>query len=197
MPLKTCRCPRLIRPGLSRIEPPDLRHSLRRSAGCSRACLSTINRHCQQQIRTSHLSFAPRRRLAILTCLERYHSNLVSATRIRHGLGTRRSSRMLHLVGATDRFISREFPRIMCHSPSAFAPVWSGALSGDGHFLRHAGRHGMLGGLQPDLVGDARRLIVTSRSTGLLCAAGFFVAVNASMFICLPSALYRILHIRR
>lgn len=108
--LKTLPVPRLIALEVDRASPPDLDQlRLKLSAGFKGVSLDD-HRHWQQQIRTVTRSFALGGLMILLLVAAATVAVIVSATRSAMA-SNRDIVEVLHFVGATDRFISREFER--------------------------------------------------------------------------------------
>lgn len=108
--LKTLPVPRLIALEIDRASPPDL-DGLRQklSTGFKGVSLDD-HRHWQQQIRKVTRSFALGGLMILLLVAAATVAVIVSATRSAMA-SNRDIVEVLHFVGATDRFISREFER--------------------------------------------------------------------------------------
>ena len=102
--------PRLIAIELDRVGPPDLEACAKRSASSSRASSLDDHRQWQQQIRTVTRSFALGGLAILLLVAAATTAIIVSATRSAMA-SNRDIVEVLHFVGATDRFIAREFEK--------------------------------------------------------------------------------------
>jgi cell division transport system permease protein len=128
--LKSLPVPRLIALEIDRNSPPDL-DALRQklTTGFNGVTLDD-HRHWQQQIRTVTRSFALGGFMILLLVAAATIAIIVSATRSSMA-SNRDIVEVLHFVGATDRFIAREFER---------------------HFLKLGVRAGLVGALAAGLV---------------------------------------------
>ena len=128
--LKSLPVPRLIALEIDRNSPPDL-DGLRQKLGSSfKGVTLDDHRHWQQQIRTVTRSFALGGLMILLLVAAATVAIIVSATRSSMA-SNRDIVEVLHFVGATDRFISREF---------------------ETHFLKLGIRAGLVGALSAGLV---------------------------------------------
>jgi cell division transport system permease protein len=106
--LKSLPVPRLVALEIDRSSPPDL-DALRQALGAKFKGVSLDDhRHWQQQIRTVTRSFALGGLMILLLVAAATVAIIVSATRSSMA-SNRDIVEVLHFVGATDRFIAREF----------------------------------------------------------------------------------------
>jgi cell division transport system permease protein len=128
--LKSLPVPRLIALEIDRNSPPDL-DALRQKLGTQfKGVTLDDHRHWQQQIRTVTRSFALGGLLILMLVAAATIAIIVSATRSAMA-SNRDIVEVLHFVGATDRFIAREFEK---------------------HFLKLGVRAGLVGALAAGLV---------------------------------------------
>ena len=136
--LKSLPVPRLIALEIDRGSPPDL-EGLRQKLGAqSPGVTLDDHRHWQQQIRTVTRSFALGGLMILLLVAAATIAIIVSATRSSMA-SNRDIVEVLHFVGATDRFIAREF---------------------ESHFLKLGIRAGLVGATAAGLVFLAAPLAV-------------------------------------
>src|SRR5690606_16534141 len=108
--LKTLPVPRLIALELDRTQPPDVA-ALREALGKQfKGVTLDDHRHWQQQIRTVKRSFALGGLAILILVASATTAIIISATRSAMA-SNREIVEVLHFVGATDRFIAREFER--------------------------------------------------------------------------------------
>ena len=127
--LKSLPVPRLIALEIDRNSPPDL-DALRQKLSAWTGVTLDDHRHWQQQIRTVTRSFALGGFMILALVAAATIAIIVSATRSSMA-SNRDIVEVLHFVGATDRFIAREFER---------------------HFLKLGIRAGLIGAIAAGLV---------------------------------------------
>ena len=136
--LKSLPVPRLIAIEIDRGSPPDL-DALRQKLGAQSPSVTLDDhRHWQQQIRTVTRSFALGGLMILLLVAAATIAIIVSATRSSMA-SNRDIVEVLHFVGATDRFIAREF---------------------ESHFLKLGIRAGLVGATAAGLVFLAAPMVV-------------------------------------
>jgi cell division transport system permease protein len=106
--LRSLPVPRLIALEIDRGSPPDLDSLRQRLSGQFKGASLDDHRHWQQQIRTVTRSFALGGFMILLLVAAATIAIIVSATRSSMA-SNRDIVEVLHFVGATDRFIAREF----------------------------------------------------------------------------------------
>jgi cell division transport system permease protein len=153
------------------------------------------HRHWQQQIRTVTRSFALGGLAILLLVASATTAIIISATRSAMA-SNREIVEVLHLVGATDRFIAREFERHFLSLGIRAGLV--GAICAMAVFFTMPALMELLGGGTVSMA-DLRRLV----GTGGLDAPGYvllgFVVVVIAGLCMLTSrfGVYRILHARQ
>ena len=128
--LKSLPVPRLIALEIDRGSPPDLEGLRQRLTTQFKGVSLDDHRHWQQQIRTVTRSFALGGLMILLLVAAATIAIIVSATRSSMA-SNRDIVEVLHFVGATDRFIAREF---------------------ETHFLKLGVRAGLVGAISAGLV---------------------------------------------
>ena len=190
--LKALPVPRLIAIGLDRKTPPDLAELRRELTKQYPGVVLDDHRHWQQQIRAVTRSFALGGLAILMLVGAATTAIIVSATR--SALASNREIvEVLHFVGATDRFIAREF---------------------EGHFLRLGIRAGLVGALcamavfmiMPTIMemlgggsitlAEMQRLIGTGTLDvqGYLLLGGLVIVIAALCMLTSRFGVYRILH---
>jgi cell division transport system permease protein len=106
--LKSLPVPRLVAIEIDRSSPPDLDALRQKLASQFKGVTLDDHRHWQQQIRTVTRSFALGGLMILLLVAAATIAIIVSATRSSMA-SNRDIVEVLHFVGATDRFIAREF----------------------------------------------------------------------------------------
>jgi cell division transport system permease protein len=128
--LKSLPVPRLIALEIDRNSPPDLEALRRTLDQSSKGVTLDDHRHWQQQIRTVTRSFALGGFMILILVAAATFAIIVSATRSSMA-SNHDIVEVLHFVGATDRFIAREF---------------------ETHFLKLGIRAGLIGAIAAGLV---------------------------------------------
>ena len=128
--LKSLPVPRLIALEIDRSSPPDLDGLRQKLASTFKGASLDDHRHWQQQIQTVTRSFALGGLMILILVAAATIAIIVSATRSAMA-SNRDIVEVLHFVGATDRFISREF---------------------ESHFLKLGVKAGLVGALAAGLV---------------------------------------------
>ena len=190
--LKTLPVPRLIALELDRGSPPDLTALKADLEKHFKGVTLDDHRHWQQQIRTVARSFALGG-LAILALVAAATTAIVvSATRSAIA-SNREIVEVLHFVGATDRYIAREFAKHFLNLGIRAGLV--GAISATLVFLSLPVGMELLGGGTMSLV-ELRQLL----GTGTLDAAGYLLlglVVIVIAGLCMLTSrfsVYRIIH---
>ena len=193
--LKSLPVPRLIAIELDRIEPPDLGPIRTAMAAQFKGVTLDDHRHWQQQIRTVTRSFALGGLAILILVASATMAIIVSATRSAMA-SNREIVEVLHFVGATDRFIAREFERHFLSLGIRAGLV--GAVSAMGVFLLMPTVMEFLGGGTVTMA-EMRRLVGTGTlDAGGYIVLGFVLAVIAGL--CMLTSrfgVYRILHTRQ
>lgn len=193
--LKSLPVPRLVALELDRGQPPDmtiLRGALARQF---KGVTLDDHRHWQQQIRTVTRSFALGGLAILMLVASATTAIIVSATRSSMA-SNREIVEVLHFVGATDKFIAREFERHFLSLGIRAGLV--GAVCAIAVFLMMPSMMELLGGGTVTLA-EVRRLV----GAGALDTPGFvllgFVVVVIAGLCMLTSrfGVYRILHARQ
>jgi cell division transport system permease protein len=190
--LKTLPIPRLIALELDRREPPDL--TVLRTALSNQFQGVTLDDHrqWQQQIRTVARSFALGGLAILILVAAATTAIIVSATRSAIA-SNREIVEVLHFVGATDRFIAREFEKHFLSLGIRAGLV--GAISAMGVFLGMPMGMELLGGGTVSLA-EMRRLV----GSGTLDVPGYLllgivvVVIAGQCMLTSRFSVYRILH---
>jgi cell division transport system permease protein len=190
--LKALPVPRLIAIELDRATPPDLAELRSALTKQYQGVVLDDHRHWQQQIRAVTRSFALGGLAILMLVGAATTAIIVSATRSAMA-SNREIVEVLHFVGATDRFIAREF---------------------EGHFLRLGIRAGLVGALcamavfvvMPTVMemlgggsitlAEMNRLIGsgTLDTQGYLLMGGVVIVIAALCMLTSRFGVYRILH---
>jgi cell division transport system permease protein len=190
--LKSLPVPRLIAIELDRSAPPDFNSLRERLSADFKGATLDDHRQWQQQIRTVTRSFALGGMGILLLVGAATTAIIVSATRSAMA-SNREIVEVLHFVGATDRFIAREFEKHFLNL--GIRAGFVGALCAMIVFLVMPSVMELLGG-GTVTVGEIRRLI----GAGALDAAGYVllamvvVVVAALCMLTSRFGVYRILH---
>jgi cell division transport system permease protein len=192
--LKSLPVPRLVALELDRSNPPDLAALRTKLASQFKGVTLDDHRHWQQQIRTVTRSFALGGLAILILVASATIAIIVSATRSAMA-SNREIVEVLHFVGATDRFIAREFERHFLSLGIRAGLV--GAVSAMGVFYLMPAVIELLGGGTVTLA-EMHRLVGTATldAPGYVLL-GFVVVVIAG--ICMLTSrfgVYRILHTR-
>jgi cell division transport system permease protein len=190
--LKTLPIPRLIALELDRREPPDL--TVLRTALSNQFQGVTLDDHrqWQQQIHTVARSFALGGLAILILVAAATTAIIVSATRSAIA-SNREIVEVLHFVGATDRFIAREFEKHFLSLGIRAGLV--GAISAMAVFLGMPMGMELLGGGTVSLA-EMRRLV----GSGTLDVAGYLllgivvVVIAGQCMLTSRFSVYRILH---
>ncbi|MEO1264153.1 MAG: ABC transporter permease [Pseudomonadota bacterium] len=192
--LEALPIPRLIAIQIDRNRPPDLDEvRARLSSGFTGVSLDD-HRQWQQQIRTVTNSFALGGLAILLLVGAATTAIIVSATRSAM-LSNRGIVEVLHFVGATDKFIAREFERHFLSLGIRAGLV--GAFAATLAFLAMPTVMGLIGGGTMSMA-EVRRII----GSGSLDGQGFIVlglvvvAISAICMITSRFSVYRILNAR-
>jgi cell division transport system permease protein len=188
--LKELPVPRLIALELDRAAPPDLDRLRAGLAGQFKGATLDDHRHWQRQIRTVTRSFALGGLAILLLVAAATTAIIVSATR--SGMASNREIvEVLHFVGATDRFIAREFEKHFLRLGIRAGLV--GAACAMAVFFSMRGVMELLGG--GDLtVSEMHRLI----GTGGLDIAGYMllgIVVIIISALCMLTSRYGVFRI--
>ena len=193
--LKSLPIPRLIALEVDRAQPPDLAQIRTQLAAQFKGVSLDDHRHWQQQIRTVTRSFALGGLAILMLVGAATTAIIVSATR--SALGSNRDIvEVLHFVGATDKFIAREFEKHFLRLGIKAGLV--GALSAMAVFLSLPFVMELLGG-GTVTVAEIRRMI----GSGTLDVAGYVllgivvVVIAALCMLTSRIGVYRILHTQR
>lgn len=193
--LSTLPVPRLVALELDRTNPPDIPALRQALATQFKGVTLDDHRHWQQQIRTVTRSFALGGLAILLLVASATTAIIISATRSAMA-SNREIVEVLHLVGATDRFIAREFER---HFLSlGIRAGFVGAICAMAVFFTMPAMMELLGG-GTVTIAEMRRLV----GTGVLDTPGYvllgFVVVVIAGLCMLTSrfGVYRILHARQ
>jgi len=193
--LSTLPVPRLIALELDRTNPPDI-PALRKTLSTQfKGVTLDDHRHWQQQIRTVTRSFALGGLAILLLVASATTAIIISATRSAMS-SNREIVEVLHLVGATDRFIAREFERHFLSLGIRAGLV--GAICAMAVFFTMPAMMELLGG-GTVTIAEMRRLV----GAGVLDTPGYvllgFVVVVIAGLCMLTSrfGVYRILHARQ
>jgi cell division transport system permease protein len=193
--LKTLAVPRLIALELDRRTPPDLDPLRAKLASTFKGVFLDDHRQWQTQIRTVTRSFALGGLAILLLVAAATTAIIISATRAAMA-SNREIVEVLHFVGATDRFIAREFERNFLRLGVRAGLV--GALSAMVVFALMPTLMELLGGGTVSLA-EMRRLVGSGTldmiGYGVLAALVFVVA--ALCMLTSRFSVYRILHSRQ
>lgn len=193
--LSTLPVPRLVALELDRGNPPDIQALRQALSRQFKGVTLDDHRHWQQQIRTVTRSFALGGLAILLLVASATTAIIISATRSAMA-SNREIVEVLHLVGATDRFIAREFERHFLSLGIRAGLV--GAVCAMAVFYTLPAMMELLGGGMVSMA-DLRRLV----GTGVLDTSGYvflgFVVVIIAGLCMLTSrfGVYRILHARQ
>ncbi len=193
--LATLPVPRLVALELDRINPPDI-FALRQTLATQfKGVTLDDHRRWQQQIRTVTRSFALGGLAILLLVASATTAIIISATRSAMA-SNREIVEVLHLVGATDRFIAREFERHFLSLGIRAGLV--GAICAMAVFFTMPAMMELLGGGTVTLA-EMRRLVgAGTLDTPGYILLGFVVVVIAGL--CMLTSrfgVYRILHARQ
>lgn len=193
--LSTLPVPRLVALELDRIHPPDISALRQALATQFKGVTLDDHRHWQQQIRTVTRSFALGGLAILILVASATTAIIISATRSAMS-SNREIVEVLHFVGATDRFIAREFERHFLSlgiRAGLVGAVWATVV-----FLTMPSVMELLGG-GTVTIAEVRRLIGTGAlDTPGYMLLGFVVVVIAGL--CMLTSrfgVYRILHARQ
>ena len=190
--LKSLPIPRLIAVELDRSAPPDFSSLRDRLTAEFKGATLDDHRQWQQQIRTVTRSFALGGLGILLLVGAATTAIIISATRSAMA-SNREIVEVLHFVGATDRFIAREFEKHFLHLGVRAGLV--GAISAMIVFFVMPSVMELLGG-GTVTIAEMRRLI----GAGALDAAGYVllamvvVVIAALCMLTSRFGVYRILH---
>ncbi len=192
--LKTLPLPRLMALELDRLTPPDFEALRAALAKQFKGVTLDDHRQWQQQIRTVTRSFALAGIAILLLVAAATTAIIVSATRAAMA-SNRDIVEVLHFVGATDRFIAREFERNFMRVGIRAGLV--GALSAMVVFAVMPTLMELLGGGSMSLA-EVRRLVGTGALDllGYGVLAGLVVVVAGLCMFTSRFSVYRILHSR-
>ena len=190
--LKELPVPRLIAIELDRVVPPDLNELRGALTRQYPGVVLDDHRHWQQQIRAVTRSFALGGLAILMLVGAATTAIIVSATRSAMA-SNREIVEVLHFVGATDRFIAREFEGHFLRLGIRAGLV--GALSAMAVFLVMPTVMEMLGGGSITLA-EMHRLIGTGTldTQGYLLLGGVVVVIAALCMLTSRFGVYRILH---
>jgi cell division transport system permease protein len=193
--LKTLAVPRLIALELDRRAPPDFEPLRARLASAFKGVFLDDHRQWQTQIRTVTRSFALGGLAILLLVAAATTAIIISATRAAMA-SNREIVEVLHFVGATDRFIAREFERNFLRLGVRAGLV--GALSAMIVFALMPTSMELLGGGTMSLA-EIRRLVGsgTLDLLGYAVLAALVVVVAALCMLTSRFSVYRILHTRQ
>ncbi len=193
--LQSLPIPRLVTLELDRIQPADLNQIRADLNTHFKGVTLDDHRHWQQQIRTVTRSFALGGLAILILVASATTAIIVSATRSAMA-SNREIVEVLHFVGASDRFIAREFERHFLALGIRAGLV--GAISAMAVFFIMPTVMEVLGGGTVTLA-EMRRLVGTgSLDIAGYVLLGFVVAVIAGL--CMLTSrfgVYRILHARQ
>ena len=192
--LKSLPLPRLISLELDRVSPPDFEALRANLARQFKGVSLDDHRQWQQQIRTVTRSFALAGVAILLLVAAATTAIIISATRAAMA-SNRDIVEVLHFVGATDRFIAREFERNFMRVGIRAGLV--GALSAMAVFAIMPTAMELIGGGSLSLA-EMRRLVGTGALDllGYGVLAGLVVVVAALCMFTSRFSVYRILHSR-
>jgi cell division transport system permease protein len=193
--LKTLAVPRLIALELDRRTPPDFEPLRAKLASAFKGVSLDDHRQWQTQIRTVTRSFALGGLAILLLVAAATTAIIISATRAAMA-SNREIVEVLHFVGATDRFIAREFERNFLRLGVRAGLV--GALSAMVVFALMPTLMELLGGGTVSLA-EMRRLVGsgTLDMIGYAVLAALVVVVAALCMLTSRFSVYRILHTRQ
>jgi cell division transport system permease protein len=192
--LETLPIPRLIAVQLDRTSPPDLAQVRAALASKFPSAILDDHRQWQNQIRTVTRSFALGGVAILLLVCAATTAIIVSATRSAM-LSNREIVEVLHFVGATDRFIAKEFERHFLALGIRAGLV--GALTAICVFLAMPTVMELLGG-GTMTVAEVKRVIGSEGLDGLgfLLLGGVVIAIAALCMMTSRLGVYRILNTR-
>jgi cell division transport system permease protein len=193
--LKTLAVPRLIALELDRNSPPDFGPLRAKLAAAFKGVSLDDHRQWQTQIRTVTRSFALGGLAILLLVAAATTAIIISATRAAMA-SNREIVEVLHFVGATDRFIAREFERNFLRLGVRAGLV--GALSAMVVFALMPTLMELLGGGTVSLA-EMRRLVGsgTLDMIGYVVLAALVIVVAALCMLTSRFSVYRILHTRQ
>jgi cell division transport system permease protein len=193
--LKTLAVPRLIALEVDRNRPPEFEPLRAKLAGTFKGVFLDDHRQWQSQIRTVTRSFALGGLAILLLVAAATTAIIISATRAAMS-SNRDIVEVLHFVGATDRFIAREFERNFLRVGVRAGLV--GAISAMVVFALMPTLMELLGGGTVSLA-EMRRLVGsgTLDLVGYLVLAGLVFVVAALCMLTSRFSVYRILHARQ
>ena len=193
--LKTLAVPRLIALELDRRAPPDFEPLRAKLASTFKGVFLDDHRQWQTQIRTVTRSFALGGLAILLLVAAATTAIIISATRAAMA-SNREVVEVLHFVGATDRFIAREFERNFLRLGVRAGLV--GAVSAMVVFALMPTLMELLGGGTVSLA-EMRRLVGsgTLDMFGYGVLAALVVVVAALCMLTSRFSVYRILHTRQ
>jgi cell division transport system permease protein len=193
--LKTLAVPRLIALELDRRAPPDFDPLRAKLASAFKGVFLDDHRQWQTQIRTVTRSFALGGLAILLLVAAATTAIIISATRAAMA-SNREIVEVLHFVGATDRFIAREFERNFLRLGVRAGLV--GAVSAMAVFALMPTLMELLGGGTMSLA-EMRRLVGsgTLDLLGYGVLAALVVVVAALCMLTSRFSVYRILHTRQ
>jgi cell division transport system permease protein len=193
--LKTLAVPRLIALELDRRAPPDFEPLRAKLASTFKGVFLDDHRQWQTQIRTVTRSFALGGLAILLLVAAATTAIIISATRAAMA-SNREIVEVLHFVGATDRFIAREFERNFLQLGVRAGLV--GAVSAMVVFALMPTLMELLGGGTMSLA-EMRRLVGsgTLDLVGYGVLAALVVVVAALCMLTSRFSVYRILHTRQ
>jgi cell division transport system permease protein len=193
--LKTLAVPRLIALELDRRAPPDFEPLRAKLASSFKGVFLDDHRQWQTQIRTVTRSFALGGLAILLLVAAATTAIIISATRAAMA-SNREIVEVLHFVGATDRFIAREFERNFLRLGVRAGLV--GAVSAMIVFALMPTLMELLGGGTMSLA-EMRRMVGsgTLDLVGYGVLAALVVVVAALCMLTSRFSVYRILHTRQ
>jgi cell division transport system permease protein len=193
--LKTLAVPRLIALELDRRTPPDFDPLRAKLASTFKGVFLDDHRQWQTQIRTVTRSFALGGLAILLLVAAATTAIIISATRAAMA-SNREIVEVLHFVGATDRFIAREFERNFLRLGVRAGLV--GAVSAMVVFALMPTLMELLGGGTMSLA-EMRRMVGsgTLDLVGYGVLAGLVFVVAALCMLTSRFSVYRILHTRQ
>jgi cell division transport system permease protein len=193
--LKTLAVPRLIALELDRRTPPDFEPLRAKLASTFKGVFLDDHRQWQTQIRTVTRSFALGGLAILLLVAAATTAIIISATRAAMA-SNREIVEVLHFVGATDRFIAREFERNFLRLGVRAGLV--GAVSAMIVFALMPTLMELLGGGTMSLA-EMRRMVGsgTLDLVGYGVLAALVVVVAALCMLTSRFSVYRILHTRQ
>jgi cell division transport system permease protein len=193
--LKTLAVPRLIALELDRRTPPEFEPLRAKLSAAFKGVFLDDHRQWQTQILTVTRSFALGGLAILLLVGAATTAIIISATRAAMA-SNRDIVEVLHFVGATDRFIAREFERNFLRLGVRAGLV--GTISAMLVFAAMPSLMELLGGGTVSLA-EMRRLVGsgTLDMIGYLLLAGLVVVVAAMCMLTSRFSVYRILHARQ